>query len=202
MPGHPLYAALIVALGLTVASCSGSSPAGRTNTTAATLAAALQLQQQGNLDQARQLYLQVIKAQPNNVYAHYDLGVMAQSAGDDTGALADYRAALTANPAYVPALYNEATIYAKSDSRLAMRTYQRVIALQPVAPTAELNLGLLEIRQGAPHAGIQHLAVAVNEEPALLTRVPGHLRSLVRSVARSVRSKAGPSASADPSAAP
>jgi tetratricopeptide (TPR) repeat protein len=173
-------AALTLVAGLSA--CGGGS-SGDPATPAQTLSAALQLQQQGKLAQAKQLYEQVIAAQPGNVTAQYDLGVIAQQDGDNTGALADYGAALTANPRYVPALYNEATIYTTTDPVLAITTYRQVIALQPVAPTAELNLGLLEIKHQEPKKGVHDLAVAITQDPTLLSRIPAHLRVLVQAVA-------------------
>lgn len=196
-----VYAVLAGAIATVVGACGGASSGGAKNAgPGATLAAALQLQQQGKLNEAKQLYLQVIKAQPKNYYAQYDLGVIAQTAGDNGGALSYYGAALTANPKYVPALYNEATIYATSDPTLAISTYRQVIALQPVAPTAELNLGLLEVKHGAPHKGVNDLAVAITQDPSLLAKVPKHLRTLVQTVASSATSSPSPSTSSDPSA--
>jgi tetratricopeptide (TPR) repeat protein len=177
----PLLLAAITVMALGTACGGGSSGASASPGT--TLNAALKLQQQGKLGDAAQLYQQAIHAQPNNLYAHYDLGVVDQELSNSVGALAAYGAALTINPKYVPALYNEATIYAKTDPVLAISLYRQIVALQPTAPTAYLNLGFLEIQHGEPKQGVAALATAVKQDPTLLSRVPAHLQTLVKALA-------------------
>jgi tetratricopeptide (TPR) repeat protein len=169
--------AIVVLLALATACGGGSS--GKSANAATTLTAALKLQQQGKYSDAAQLYQQVIATQPDNLYAQYDLGVVRQATSDSVGALSAYGAALTINPKYVPALYNEATIYATTDPVLAISLYRQIVALQPTAPTAYLNLGFLEIKHGAPKQGARDLATAVTQDSALLARVPKSLQSLV-----------------------
>jgi Tfp pilus assembly protein PilF len=171
-------AALVASGCVAMAACGGSDG----NSQASTLAAALQLQHQGQLAAAKQLYQHVIAAQPSNYVAHYDLGVIAQQQGDDSTALAEYGAALTAHPNYVPALYNQATIYQRTDPATAIDIYRRIIALQPHAPSAYFNLGLLETRSGSVQRGIQDLAQAVSQQSDLLGRVPKRFRTVVATV--------------------
>ncbi len=194
------YAVVAAALFALASGCGGNSSGGQKASPGNLLAAAIQLQQQGKLNAAKQLYEQVVQAQPDNYYAHYDLGVIAQQAGDDTGALADYGAALTANPKYVPALYNEATIYAKSDPALAISTYRQVLALQPVAPTAALNLGLLEFAHGQRQQGLHDLGIAVSQDSSLLAQIPKHLQHLVQNATAS--NSSSPSSGATTSSTP
>jgi tetratricopeptide (TPR) repeat protein len=172
-------ALVVIAFVALASGCGGSSSAGGAKNPTATFQAALQLQKQGKLSAAAQLYQQVITAQPNNVFAHYDLGVVDQANHDLVGALAAYGAALTINPKYVPALYNEATIYATTDPISAISLYRQIIGLQPTAPTAYLNLGLLEIKHSAPKQGVSDLTTAVRQDSSLLASVPKHLQGLV-----------------------
>jgi tetratricopeptide (TPR) repeat protein len=160
------------------AGCGGGS-SGQSPNAATTLSAALKLQQQGKYDDAAQLYQQVIATQPNNLFAQYDLGVVRQATNNPVGALSAYGAALTINPKYVPALYNEATIYAVTDPVLAISLYREIVRLQPTAPTAYLNLGFLEIKHGAPKQGVSDLATAVKQDSSLLSRVPKNLQGVV-----------------------
>jgi tetratricopeptide (TPR) repeat protein len=194
---HAGLAAVIVTLLIGASACGGSSSGGSSADPGVTLKAAVKLQDVGNVTAAKQLYLQVIKTQPSNYFAQYDLGVIAQNTGDSPGALSYYGAALTANPKYVPALYNEATIYAITDPVLAISIYRQVISLQPNAPTASLNLGLLEIKHNAPKRGVKDLAQAVADDSALLAQVPKHLRQLVQAVGASA-----PSTTATPTTSP
>jgi tetratricopeptide (TPR) repeat protein len=173
---------IVVALAALATACGGGSN-GQSASPSMTINAGLKLQQQGKLTDAAALYQQVIAAQPGNLYAHYDLGVVEEELSNQVGALAAYGAALTINPKYVPALYNEATIYAKTDPVLAISLYRQIIALQANAPTAYLNLGFLEIQQGEPKQGLQGLSTAVSQDPTLLSRVPKHLQSAVKALA-------------------
>jgi tetratricopeptide (TPR) repeat protein len=172
-------ALVVIALLAVASACGGGSGANGAKNPTATFQAALQLQKQGKLSAAAQLYQQVITAEPKNVFAHYDLGVVDQANHDSVGALAAYGAALTINPKYVPALYNEATIYATTDPVSAISLYRQIITLQPTAPTAYLNLGLLEIKHNAPKQGVSDLTTAVKQDSSLLSSIPKHLQGLV-----------------------
>jgi tetratricopeptide (TPR) repeat protein len=184
----------LVAVATAATACGGGKHAA---SPAITLTAGLKLQQQGHLNEAAQLYQQVIAAQPSNLYAHYDLGVVDQDSGNLVGALAAYGAALTINPKYVPALYNDATIYTTTDPISAISLYRQITTLQPSAPTSYLNLGFLEIKNGAPKQGVRDLATAINQDSALFSRIPKNLQRLVDDVATSKRA-----ASASPKATP
>jgi tetratricopeptide (TPR) repeat protein len=168
---------------LALATACGGGSGGSTAAPAVTLSAGLKLQAAGNFGQAAQLYQQVIAAQPKNAFAQYDLGVVDQATSNSVGALAAYGAALTINPKYVPALYNEATIYTTSDPVLAISLYREIVVLQPIASTAYLNLGFLEIKNGEAKQGVHDLAVAIQQDSTLLARVPKHLQHLVSALA-------------------
>lgn len=184
--------ALTVIALVAVASACGGSSGGNTQNPAATLGAALKLQQQGNYGQAAQLYQQVIAAQPNNAYAHYDLGVVDQATSNPVAALAAYGAALTINPKYVPALFNEATIYTTTDPASAISLYRQIVVLQPIASTAYLNLGFLEIKHGAPKQGVSDLAKAIGQDSSLLSRVPKSMQAAVTALASGVKTTPPP----------
>jgi tetratricopeptide (TPR) repeat protein len=176
-------ALIVLALVAVASACGGGSSSNGVKNPDATFKAALQLQKQGKLSAAAQLYQQVITAEPNNVFARYDLGVVDQASNDPVGALQAYGEALTINPKYVPALYNEATIYATTDPISAISLYRQIVALQPTAPTAYLNLGLLEIKHGAPKQGVSDLTTAVKQDGTLLATLPKHLQGLVSALA-------------------
>lgn len=178
-----------------MSACGGSSSGGKASA-GATFATALKLQQAGHLADAKQLYQQLIQTNPKNYLAQYNIGVIDQSSGDVNGALAAYGAALTAKPTYVPALYNEATIYGVTDPALAITTYRDVIKRQPIAATAYLNLGLLEVKHGSPKTGIHDLATAVEQDSSLLAQIPKHLRTLVESQLASSTTSPSPTATA------
>lgn len=174
----------LVALLGGLTACGGGS-GGKSADPNTLLAAGIKAQQQGDANGARQLFNQVLAKQPGNYYAHYNLGVLDQQAKDDAGALREYGAALTINPNYVPAMFNEATIFALTDPTLAIATYRRVVALQPKAPTAYLNLGLLEAAHGELAQGVKDLNTALHQDPSLGGQVPPALLKKVGAAANS-----------------
>lgn len=179
----------VVALLGSLTACGGGSD-GKQADASTLLAAGIKAQQQGNATAARQLFEQVLAKQPNNFYAHYNLGVLDQQAKDTAAALREYGAALTINPAYVPAMFNEATIFAATDPSLAIATYRKVVALQPKAPTAYLNLGLLEAAHGELPQGIKDLTTALHQDPSLGPQIPPSLLKKVGAAANSTPSPA------------
>ena len=186
-PNYRRYAAGLVGtlafLGA-ITACGGSS-GGKAADANTLLQAGIKEQQKGDSNAARQLFEQVLAKQPNNFYAHYNLGVLDQQAKDNASALREYGAALTINPDYVPALFNEATIFATTDAELAITTYRKVILLQPKSPTAYLNLGLLEAAHGEMAQGIKDLNTALHQDPSLGTQVPPALLKKVGAYANS-----------------
>lgn len=105
--------------------------------------------------------------------AYYNLGVVYQGAGDTRDALRQYRKALTADPRYVPAIFNQAIIIARSNAPLAIFFYRQIIHFQPDSPTAFLNLGLLENQSKGLHPQARRdLARAVQLDPSLRGSIP------------------------------
>src|SRR5271165_1555519 len=105
----------------------GSAP----TSVGALLTSGLRAQASGDLSRADADYLSVVKAEPQNTLAWYNLGVIAQQRHDDDVAVADYGHAVAANARYVPALYNLAILKTASDPKLAARLYQRSITIEP-----------------------------------------------------------------------
>ena len=146
------------------------------------LGAGRTLLQDGNTNGAKQLFEQAAQKEPRNPAPRYDLGVLYAQEGKGTKALDEYHAALALNSHYVPALYNEAIIMSAKTPFKAMKLYREIVRLQPNAPTALLNLGLLEL--AAPHE--QFLAVvdlrhAYQLDPALASHIPQSVQTQVES---------------------
>ena len=189
-----LSAVACVAAAVALTACSGSS-SGKKATPSTLLAAGLAAQQKGDLVGAHALFEQVLRKQPGNVFAHYNLGVIAQQQNDTATALQQYGEALAGNPNYVPALFNEATIFGTSNPTLAIATYRQIIKLQAQAPTAYLNLGLLEEQAGQHKQAANDLLVALHQDPTLASRLPAKLMKKL-SKAASASASATPSPSA------
>jgi tetratricopeptide (TPR) repeat protein len=109
----------------------------------------------------------VLVISPSNVYANYDLGVIAQSTGHPNAAISYYNKALAANAAYQPAMYNEAILLESSQPQEAIALYQKVVKINPKAATAYLRLAVVQAGQGDSTDAKANDAKAVSIDPAL-----------------------------------
>jgi tetratricopeptide (TPR) repeat protein len=176
---------VVGAVASSLGGCGGSShlPHSATSTAPFTtlLHAGNKLLSEAKISAAEQLYQQAIAKSPADPVGHYDLGVAYQTAGDRGDALLEYRRALTRNPSYVPALYNEAVLVTPTDAPLAIFYFRQVIRIQPRSPTALLNLGLLEHRNRPPQPfGLLPLDQSLALDSSLRLRIPASLRDELR----------------------
>ncbi len=160
-------------------------PAGGTGAPAATesealLASALQDQVAGRAEQATATYQKVLKADPSNKVALYNLGVMDHTAGRTANAEKNYRAALVSDPNFGPALFNLAILRTSAAGGAAEATtlYRHLISIEPNNAPAHLNLGFLLKQTGQDAAGDVELRQAISLDPSLSSRIaPGILGS-------------------------
>jgi tetratricopeptide (TPR) repeat protein len=167
--------ALAVSAALMLGACGGSG----SNASYGTLVAqGVKLLHQGKTDAAFQRFQQAVKRDTTSPVAHYDLGVIYQQRGQIERAKREYGLAIHYDPGYVPALYNEAGLYANTFPPLAIFYYRRIIHIQPNSPTAYLNLGLVEAgRPQLRKRALHDLAAAVKLDPSLRAAVPASLRA-------------------------
>jgi tetratricopeptide (TPR) repeat protein len=163
-------AAVAVICGVILAACGGASSS--SPTVDPHLTAGIKAEASGNSALAVSDFLAVVKADPSDKLAWYDLGVIAHRAGQDPEAIRDYRAALVAHPTYFPALYNLAILQTARDPKGAVQLYRRALAVEPRNAAAHLNLGFLLQSQGQHAAGSSEIAKAVALDPSLASRVP------------------------------
>ncbi len=136
------------------------------------LNAGLQQHVDGKLAEAAATYREVLKKDPRNKFAYYNLGVIDQGANRFDAAENNYRLALGIDANYPPALFNLAIVrVALSYPIDAIALYRRVIAVDPNNAAAHLNLGLLLIASGLTDEGNAELKVAVGIDPALASRL-------------------------------
>ena len=177
MSSRALVIPLVVA-SMALGGCGKSSPPRASEATDTQLVqAGLLAVQQGDDVAALHAFSTAADKQPKNFYAQYNVGVLLQKKGQTDRALAAYGRSLTANPSYVPALFNEATLFGLSNPALAIDTYLRVIKLQPKAPTAYLNLGLLEAKIGLFDRARSDLSTAIKQDGTLVSAVPKNVFS-------------------------
>jgi tetratricopeptide (TPR) repeat protein len=160
---------------LILGGCGGSNP----RASYATLVGeGVKLLQQGDPNGAIQRFQQAVARNNASPVAHYDLGVAYQQQGNVQQAKREYGLAIHYDPSYVPALYNQAGLFADTFPPLAIFYYRRIIRIKPNSPTTYLNLGLVEA--GWPplrKQALRDLAVAVKLDPTLRAKVPASLRA-------------------------
>jgi Tfp pilus assembly protein PilF len=129
---------------------------------------ALQLHANGELDAAGVLYADVLALDPSNKYAHFNLGVIDQFAGDNESAIERYEAALVVDPAYGPALYNVGLAYSASGDRLtAIDRLRKAVEVSPDSAPAMFKLGVLLVDAGEEVEGNELLQRAYEIDPTL-----------------------------------
>jgi len=97
-------------------------------------AQALKMQRQGKLEEAKELYKQVIKAQPGNIKALNNLGVVYMKMKRYKWAIIRLNEAIRIKRDYVDAHYNLACLYAQINDRKKSMVYlKKAIALNPEA---------------------------------------------------------------------
>jgi tetratricopeptide (TPR) repeat protein len=199
-PVSLLAGALILLLVGGVACGHKKSPAQLANDA---LQAGLQAQKAGNLQEAAADYREVLKQDPNNKFAHYDLALIDQTQGNNLSAEAGYQRALQIDPDFGPALFNLAIVEtALGDTDQAVTLYRHVIELDQKNAGAHLNLGLLLRQLGQTKEAARELEIAVQLDPTLASRIPSPQATESPSSETSPGSstKPGKSASSSPNA--
>ncbi|HEV2891474.1 MAG TPA: tetratricopeptide repeat protein [Frankiaceae bacterium] len=132
----------------------------------------------GDTNGAIQHYEEVLKIDPTNKFAIYNIGLIKQNAGDKGEAERRYRAVLTIDPNYGPALFNLGIIRFEAGSNdEAIQLYQRTIAVEPRNANAYLNLGFAYKAGGKQREADQAFATAVRLDPSLRARIPARTAS-------------------------
>jgi len=103
---------------------------------------ARQHHQAGRLNEAEQLYRQILAQQPDHAEALHRLGAIAQQRGQPDRAVDLIRRAITAKPNY-PQAYNKLGNVLMDQGQVdpAITAYRQAIALQSAYPEAQYNLG-------------------------------------------------------------
>jgi tetratricopeptide (TPR) repeat protein len=105
---------------------------------------AVKYYQAGNLQQAENLYKEILENQPDNIDALYFLGVILQHKKDYDSAISSYRKTLHLNPHNPDVYYNLGLIFQdKAEADEAIKCYRQAIKLKPNFADVYYNLGLI-----------------------------------------------------------
>ena len=164
-------AALVAALLLSALACSGGASAedkaADDQAISAALDAGLKAHAAGDTTAATADYTTVLKLDSGNKFALYNLALIDAGNGNYGLAEEKYRAALTTDPAYEPALFNLAILRTTPNPKEAMGLYQRAVAANPKDAAARLNLGLLQRTHGQKAQGDKNVLQAITLNPKL-----------------------------------
>jgi Tfp pilus assembly protein PilF len=179
-------AALLLAGTAILAACGGGGDDGGSKSATALLNEALQAQVQGDTSQASAKFEEVLKVDPSNKFAHYNLGYIAQTTGDSSEAMSQYRDAIAEDASYAPALYNLALLTCPASSgrfqctgsaqKEAIDLYRQATKANPKFDRAFLNLGLLLSQTGDKAGADQALRTAVKLNPDYASRIPANAK--------------------------
>ena len=159
--------AIAVAVGALLSACAGGS-APTPTPVSQLLVAGLAAETAGQTQAAIDDFQAVLKQDPGNKYALYNLGLISDQQQHNTVAgEADYRAALISDPNYVPALFNLAILRTAAAPYEAIDLYRHVIAVQASYAAAHLNLGYVLRALGQTSEGNAEIATAVSMQPSL-----------------------------------
>ncbi len=141
-------------------------------------ALAIDLHQQGNLQQAEALYKEIIEIQPRHADAYHMLGAMAQQIGQSEAACELIQQAIHLNKRVAHYHYNLAVAHqALGELPQAAKAYQRAIQLQPDYLSACENLSVVFRDLGQVDAAIAmcQRALAINNNSLVANQNMGTL---------------------------
>lgn len=151
----------------TVAASATAAASRPTSTTDTLVAAGVSQLKAGDTATAKASFLGVLALDAKNVYALYNLGLIAQEANDETTAKAYYEKALASDANYAPALFNEAIVLERSDLAKSVELYQRAVDADPTLAAAYIRLGFALDHEGRTEDAAKARAQGLALDPAL-----------------------------------
>lgn len=121
----------------------------------------------GDLEKAGRTFEAVLLLEPDNAYAHYNLGFVAQQSGDAATAIGEYSEAISSDPELAPALYNLGLLTEDADLEASVDLYRRVIAVKPDDAATHMRLGFALRHLGHEAEAEESLAKGIELDPAM-----------------------------------
>lgn len=124
------------------------------------------LHQANQLDRAKQLYLQVLSAEPNNIDALHLFGILQQQLKDYDSAILHFNKAMSLN-AKIPQLHHNLgfAYKEKGDYHNAIACYEKALALNPNYAAVYEKLGNVYITIGEYQLAIDHYQQSLQLNP-------------------------------------
>ncbi len=122
-----------------------------------------------NPKEAQNLLLKTIELNPNDVKAHFQLGVAYMNLNNSAKAIEEYQKVTVLDPSFADAFFNLGYLYAaKKDYAKAEVMYSRVVKLSPpYLDEALFNLGMIQEKEGKKEEGIKNLEAALKINPKM-----------------------------------
>jgi tetratricopeptide (TPR) repeat protein len=152
-----LGAALLAACGATSATVVANEK----------LVAGIAAQRAGDYVNAAADYTKILKSEPKNIYALYDLGDVEQFQNQVSAAMHRYSQVLAIDPRFENALYNMAILESQSKPAAAKALFLQVVTESPSDAVARLNLGKVLLALGETKQANAQIAQAIRLEPSL-----------------------------------
>jgi Tfp pilus assembly protein PilF len=161
----------ISVLTLSFAACSTSK--GPSVAANVTLQKAIDDYTAGNVTLAKSEFQQVVKTNPSDKYAWYNLGVIAQYAGSASEASTDYQQSLAIDPHFESPLFNYGLLkLTQNDLDSAIGYLGRAVVETPKDANAHWQLGLALAKRGKGKAdndrSTKELNTALKLDPSLI----------------------------------
>ena len=127
---------------------------------------AFELQNEGKLDQAEEIYKEILEVQPSNIEVYYNLGMIFQDKLQFDKSLFYYRKALALDSNIVDAYFNIGTIFHNTglfDN--AITHYRKALELDPYSADINNNLGIVLKEKGQLDEAISYYRKALQINP-------------------------------------
>jgi tetratricopeptide (TPR) repeat protein len=116
--------------------------------------------------ETKERWEQMVRIKPNDAWAHYNLGIIMERAGDAGGAITHYEQAIRIKPDFAMAHYNLAIALAQTGkTQEAIEHYEQVLRIEPDNAAAHNNLGTVLAHMGKIEEAIGHCEQALRIKP-------------------------------------
>ena len=130
---------------------------------------AMDFHRKGELDQAEDIYRQILSQRPDTADVVHMLGIVKQQRGENEQAVELFRRAIAINPKSAEYYYNLGNSLLRLDGRDAETdaAFERAVELLPSFAPAWNNLGHMRMVTHRPRAAAEAYSNAIRHEPAL-----------------------------------